>query len=102
MNSVSLANPHLQAALDWQEYLGQSLDGEVYLVAFQDEATSPYFLYEVGYNESDQGLTFQDEATSPYFLYEVGYNESDQGLTNVSGVFIPNIWAVALLEYVDG
>jgi hypothetical protein len=78
MNSVSLANPHLQAALDWQEYLGQSLDGEVYLVAFQDEATSPYF------------------------LYEVGYNESDQGLTNVSGVFIPNIWAVALLEYVDG
>jgi hypothetical protein len=64
--------------LDWQEYLGQSLDGEVYLVAFQDEATSPYF------------------------LYEVGYNESDQGLTNVSGVFIPNIWAVALLEYVDG
>jgi hypothetical protein len=78
MNSVSLANPHLQVALDWQEYLGQSLDGEVYLVAFQDEATSPYF------------------------LYEVGYNESDQGLTNVSGVFIPNIWAVALLEYVDG
>ena len=78
MNSVSLANPHLQVGLDWQEYLGQSLDGEVYLVAFQDEATSPYF------------------------LYEVGYNESDQNLTNVSGVFIPNIWAVALLEYVDG
>jgi hypothetical protein len=78
MNSVSLANPHLQPALEWQEYLGQPLDGEVYLVAFQDEATSTYF------------------------LYEVGYNESDQGLTNVSGVFIPNIWAVALLEYVDG
>ena len=71
---VSLANPHSLPVLEWQEYLGQSLEEDVYLVAFQDNATASYF------------------------LYEVGYNESDLGLTNVSGVFIPNIWAVAPLE----
>ena len=71
---VSLANPPSLPVLEWQEYLGQALEEDVYLVAFQDEATSSYF------------------------LYEVGYNESDLGLTNVSGVFIPNIWAVAPLE----
>ena len=74
MEVASLPNPHLLPVLEWQEYLGQPLEAEVYLVAFQDEATSPYL------------------------LYEVGYNESDLGLTNVSGVFIPNIWAVAPLE----
>jgi hypothetical protein len=71
---VSLANPNSLPVLEWQEYLGQPLERDVYLVAFQDEATASYF------------------------LYEVGYNESDLGLTNVSGVFIPNIWAVAPLE----
>lgn len=72
-NMVSLAEPIKLPVLEWREYLGQPLEAEVYLVAFQDEATSPYL------------------------LYEVGYNEGDLGLTNVSGVFIPNIWAVAPL-----
>lgn len=71
---VSLAEPMKLPALEWQEYLGQTLGIGVYLVAFHDGATEPEL------------------------SYEIGFSEPDEGLTNAAGEFIPGVWAVARLD----